>query len=400
MSAPEGDRHVNPPELIRRPESGFYAESITVRPMHEAQHGPIPGFWGVIPAGGSGTRLWPLSRANSPKFLHDLTGSGRSLLQGTVDRLKPLCGDNLLIVTGAAHAEAVREQLSELGDDDLLVEPSPRESMPAIGLAAAILAQRDPDAILGSFAADQVVGGTDIFEATVRQAVEVARHDYLVTVAIKPTYPSTGFGYIRAGANLRIEGAPDATIVKAFVEKPDGPTAQAYVAVGEYSWNAGMFVVKAATLMQMIEDYQPRLAEYLRIIAANPFRLAELWPRLTKIAIDNAIAEPAAVDGRVATVPGDFSWDDVGDFASLASLLVESADAPGVKVLGESELVVMQDATGVVAPRSGRTVVAMGLEDVVVVDTVDAVLVTTRERAQDVKQVVEQLKLTGREDLT
>ncbi|WP_313490859.1 mannose-1-phosphate guanylyltransferase [Dermacoccus nishinomiyaensis] len=368
--------------------------------MSDVESSPIEGFWGVIPAGGSGTRLWPLSRANSPKFLHDLTGSGRSLLQGTVDRLQPLCGSNLLIVTGASHAEAVREQLPELGPNDLLVEPSPRESMPAIGLAAAILEKRDPDAVLGSFAADQVVGDTSVFEDTVRQAVEVAREGYLVTVAIRPTYPSTGFGYIRAGNNLGINGAPDATIVKAFVEKPDGPTAQAYVATGEYAWNAGMFVVRAATLMEMIEHYQPRLAEYLRIIADNPFRLSELWPRLTKIAIDNAIAEPAAVDGRVATVPGSFTWDDVGDFASLASLLVESADAPGVKVLGESELVVMQDATGVVAPRSGRTVVAMGIEDVVVVDTVDAVLVTTRERAQDVKKIVEQLKLSGREDLT
>ena len=370
--------------------------------MSDVESSPIEGFWGVIPAGGSGTRLWPLSRANSPKFLHDLTGSGRSLLQGTVDRLQPLCGSNLLIVTGASHAEAVREQLPELGPNDLLVEPSPRESMPAIGLAAAILEKRDPDAVLGSFAADQVVGDTSVFEDTVRQAVEVAREGYLVTVAIRPTYPSTGFGYIRAGNNLGIDGAPDATIVKAFVEKPDGPTAQAYVATGEYAWNAGMFVVKATVLLDLLAREHPDMVESLTTIAADDDlrRLDDLWAPLTKIAIDNAIAEPAAVDGRVATVPGSFTWDDVGDFASLASLLVESADAPGVKVLGESELVVMQDATGVVAPRSGRTVVAMGIEDVVVVDTVDAVLVTTRERAQDVKKIVEKLKLTGREDLT
>ena len=359
----------------------------------------IPGFWGVIPAGGSGTRLWPLSRANSPKFLHDLTGSGRSLLQGTVDRLAPLCGEQLMVVTGAAHAEAVREQLPELGADDLLVEPSPRESMPAIGLAAAILAKRDPEAVIGSFAADHVVPDAENFHAAVRQAVETAREGYLTTISIRPTSPSTGFGYIQAGRSLEIAGAPDATIVEAFVEKPDLPTARAYLASGEYSWNAGMFVVKATVLMEMLKNYQPRLAEYLNVIADNPFRLAELWPRLTKIAIDNAIAEPAAVDGRVATVPGLFSWDDVGDFASLASLLVDSA-TPGVKVLGEDELVVMQDATGVVAPRSGRTVVAMGIDDVVVIDTVDAVLVTTRDRAQDVKKVVEQLKLNGREDLT
>lgn len=362
--------------------------------------GKIPGFWGVIPAGGAGTRLWPLSRANSPKFLHDLTGTGRSLLQGTVDRLEPLCGNDLVVVTGGAHAEAVREQLPDLGANNLLVEPSPRESMPAIGLAAAILAKRDPEAIIGSFAADQVVPDVDLFHGAVREAVETARAGYLVTISIEPTSPSTGFGYIQAGRSLGIDAAPSAMSVRAFVEKPDLRTAREYLVSGEYSWNAGMFVVKAQALMDMLAEYQPRLAEYLNTIAENPFRLSELWPRLTKIAIDNAIAEPAAVDGRVATVPGKFSWDDVGDFASLASLLVESGEAPGVKVLGEKELVVMQDATGVIAPRSGRTVVAMGIEDVVVIDTPDAVLVTTHQHAQDVKKVVEQLKLTGREDLT
>ncbi|TWP32921.1 mannose-1-phosphate guanylyltransferase [Leekyejoonella antrihumi] len=360
----------------------------------------IDGFWAVVPAGGSGTRLWPLSRASSPKFLHDLTGSGRSLLQGTADRLAPLCADRLMAVTGAQHFEAVREQLPDLGEDDLLVEPSPRESMPAIGLAAAIIEQRDPDAILGSFPADHVIGDDAAFRACVAEAVEVARTGSLVTIGITPMHPSTGFGYIETGEPLEVSGAPRAHGVLAFVEKPDAPTAEEYFRSGKYRWNAGMFVVKASVLLDMLEYYQPLLAKYLRQIAAKPLRLAELWPRLTKIAIDNALAEPAAVDGRVAMIPGDFSWDDVGDFASLASLLVESADAPGVKVLGEAELVVMQDATGVVAPRSGRTVVALGVEDVVVIDTLDAVLVTNREHAQDVKKIVEQLKLTGRGDLT
>ncbi|CAG7574039.1 mannose-1-phosphate guanylyltransferase [Barrientosiimonas humi] len=364
------------------------------------ERGEMAGFWGIVPAGGSGTRLWPLSRAGSPKFLHDLTGSGRSLLQGTVDRLEPLCGERLMVVTGVLHAESVREQLPDLGDDGLLVEPSPRESMPAIGLAAALVEQQDPEGVIGSFAADHVIGQEDAFRECVREAVAVAHTGKLVTIGIEPSYPATGFGYIQTGLPLEIPGAPRALAVRAFVEKPDAPTAQAYVSSGEFRWNAGMFVVKASVLLDMLAHYQPLMAHYLRSIANNPMRLNELWPRLTKIAIDPAIAEPAAVDGRVAVVPGNFEWDDVGDFASLASVLVESADAPGVKVLGEQELVVMQDSTGVIAPRSGRTVVALGLDDVVVVDTPDAVMVTTRERAQDVKQIVEKLKLSGREDLT
>lgn len=369
-------------------------------PMSAADDAPVPDLWGIVPAGGSGTRLWPLSRAASPKFLHDLTGSGSSLLRGTVDRLTPLTQDRLMVVTGVRHAEAVRGQVPELGEDALLVEPSPRESMPAIGLAAALIEQRDPEGIIGSFAADHVIGDDVAFRECVREAVAVARTGKLVTIGMEPKYPATGFGYIQTGDPLQVEGAPRALGVRAFVEKPDALVAQSYLASGEYRWNAGMFVVRATTLLDMLAHYQPLMAHYLRSIATNPMRMNELWPRLTKIAIDPAIAEPAAVDGLVAVVPGSFDWDDVGDFASLASVLVESAEAPGVKVLGPEELVVMQDSTGVVAPNSGRTVVALGLDDVVVVDTPDAVMVTTRARAQDVKQIVDKLKLSGREDLT
>ncbi|NNG40103.1 NTP transferase domain-containing protein [Flexivirga sp. ID2601S] len=366
--------------------------------MSEISEGPIDGFWAVIPAGGSGTRLWPLSRSGSPKFLHDLTGSGWSLLQGTVDRLAPLSEQRLLIVTGLRHAEEVREQLPDLGIDSLLVEPSPRESMPAIGLAAAILAQRDPDAIIGSFAADHVIRDDESFRRSVREAVAVAQTGMLVTIGIEPTSPATGFGYIKLGSELDVQGAPRAHGVESFVEKPDATTAQSYLDSGDYRWNAGMFVFKATALLEMLDQYQPGLAADLRAIAGNPLRLTELWPRLTEIAIDKAIAEPAAADGRVAVIPGEFDWDDVGDFDSLASLLSESAD--GVKVLGKPEYVVAQETTGVIAPRSGRVVVTLGVEDIIVVDTSDAVLVTTRARAQDVKRVVQRLKADGRADLT
>lgn len=366
--------------------------------MTELSQGPVPGFWTVVPAGGSGTRLWPLSRSGSPKFLHDLTGSGWSLLQGTVERLAPLSRDRLLIVTGLRHAQEVRDQLPELGIDSLLVEPSPRESMPAIGLAAAVLAQRDPNAVLGSFAADHVIRDVDTFRGAVREAVAVAENGTLVTIGIEPTRPATGFGYIKSGPALDIPGAPHARTVESFVEKPDADTAAAYLASGDYRWNAGMFVVKAVVLLEMLDAYQPTLAKGLRAIADNPLRLTELWPQLTEIAIDKAIAEPAARDGRVAVIPGEFDWDDVGDFDSLAALLSESAD--GVKVLGKPERVFSEDTTGVIAPLSDRVVVTLGVDDIIVVDTDDAVLVTRRNRAQDVKKVVARLKADGRADLT
>ncbi len=360
----------------------------------------IDGFWAVIPAGGAGTRLWPLSRSSSPKFLHDLTGSGRSLLQATWDRLEPLCGDHIMVVTGVLHQTAVRAQLPGLVVANLVAEPSPRDSMAAIGLAAAILERRDRDAVIGSFAADHVIGEPETFADCVREAAEVARAGYLVTIGIEPTRPATGFGYIQVGDSLAIPGAPNGRAVRSFVEKPDEATAKGYLATGEYRWNAGMFVVKATVLLDLLAEFHPVMAASLRDIAAEPTRLAELWPGLPKIAIDHAVAEPAAAEGRVAVVPGRFPWDDVGDFTSLGSLLSAASDVPGLKVLGEVDLVLAKDATGVVIPGSGRMVAVLGLDEIVVVDTPDALLITTREHAQEVKALVDRLKATGREHLT
>jgi mannose-1-phosphate guanylyltransferase len=360
----------------------------------------IEGLWAVIPAGGAGTRLWPLSRSSSPKFLHDMTGAGRSLLQATWDRLEPLCGDRIMVVAGVLHEAAVRAQLPGLIADNLVAEPSPRGSMAAIGLAAAMLERRDPDAVIGSFAADHVIGEPEVFADCVREAVAVARTGYVVTIGIEPTFPATGFGYIRVGDRLAIAGAPSGAQVRSFVEKPDETTARRFLETGEYHWNAGMFVVRASVLLDLLADFHPELAEDLRHIAAEPARLAELWPGLMKVAIDHAVAEPAAAIGRVAVVPGQFTWDDVGDFASLGSLLPDAAASSGLKILGEVDLVLAKDTTGVVVPGSGRTVTVLGLDDVVVVDTPDALLVTTRARAQDVKTLVDLLKATGRADLT
>jgi len=356
----------------------------------------IAGFWAVIPAGGAGTRLWPLSRASHPKFLHDLTGAGRSLLQQTVDRVTPLAADRVVVVTGVAHAAAVREQLPALGAEQLLAEPAPRDSMAAIGLAAAVVEAQDPEAIIGSFAADHVIPDASAFHVCVAEAVEVARGGDVVTIGIEPTHPSTGFGYIQMGRPIK--GMATARRVRQFVEKPDARRAAAYLSTGEFRWNAGMFVVRAATLLDLLHRWHPELAEGVRAIAASPDRLDEIWPTLDKIAIDHAVAEPAADIGMVAVVPGDFAWDDIGDFSSLASLLSEPEAGP--RILGDPTLVHSVDSTGLVSPRGGRPIAVVGLEDVVVIDSGDAVLVTTRERAQDVKKVVEQLKALGRTDLT
>ncbi|GGK64916.1 mannose-1-phosphate guanylyltransferase [Ornithinimicrobium pekingense] len=354
----------------------------------------------VIPAGGVGTRLWPLSRASAPKFLHDLTGGGRSLLQATVDRLRPLVGDRVVVVTGARHADAVRAQLPDIAAADLLVEPSPRDSMPAVGLAAAVLERRDPDAVLGSFAADHVIGDLDVFADRVRQAVHVARTGSLVTLGISPTYPATGFGYIRVGDARRVPGAPDARHTDAFVEKPDAQTARRYLETGDHLWNAGMFVVRAAVLLELLEAAHPDMVRELRRIAADPPSIEQRWGSLPRISIDHAVAEPAARAGRVAVVPAPFAWDDVGDFASLATLLARTGQDEALKVLGDRRLVVNEGSTGLVAAHGGRTVVTLGVDDVVVVDTPDAVLVTTRAHCQDVKGVVATLQRLGREDLT
>lgn len=377
-------------------------------PASPAQPRPIDGFHAVVPAGGAGTRLWPLSRQGAPKFLHDLTGTGRTLLQGTVDRLLPLTGrDGVLVVTGVRHAEAVAAQLPELGPGQVVAEPSPRDSMAAIGLAAAILAERHgPEVVLGSFAADHVIDDLAGFWSAVTEGVAAARAGYVVTIGITATEPSTAFGYIRAAEPLGAEGAPNARHVAGFTEKPDAETAAGYLATGDYWWNAGMFLVQAGVLLDHLAQQLPPLAAGLRAIAAvwdDPERrdavLAETWPGLTKIAIDHAIAEPVAAAGGVAVVPGSFTWDDVGDFDSLAALL-PAVGVDGGRSLGDDGLVLRLDAPGaVVVPGAGRAVTVLGVRDAVVVDTPDALLVTTRAHAQAVKQAVDGWRERGRDDL-
>jgi mannose-1-phosphate guanylyltransferase len=361
-------------------------------------------FHAVIPAGGSGTRLWPLSRATNPKFLHPLTGTGQSLLQATVARLEPLAPpERIYIVTGTAHATAVARQVPLLPEENLLVEPAPRDSCAAIALAAAVIAGRDPEAVMGSFAADQLVRDGAEFARVVREAVAGAERGQLMTVGITPTRPETGYGYLRCGDPT--EGG--ALAVEEFTEKPAYELAVSYVDSGRYLWNASMFVWRVDRFLAELERQQPELHAGVTTIARawdTPHRaevLGEVWPALPRISVDYAVMEGAAAAGLVSTVPGDFGWNDVGDFDTLGEVLPEDADG-NVLVIGGADRsgVLLKDVSGtVVVPQSGRLVAVLGMRDVVVVDTPGAVLVCPRVRAQDVKKIVDELKERGERDL-
>lgn len=362
------------------------------------------GFYSVIPAGGIGSRLWPLSRADAPKFLHDLTGSGQSLLRDTWDRLLPISGaDRIMVVTGRAHRAAVEAELPDLEDRNVVLESEPRDSSAAIGLAAAILRRRDPEVIIGSFAADHVIGNVRGFRRAVAEAIAAARAGYISTIGISPTDAATGFGYIHCGGALPVEGAPSALAVDSFVEKPDLPTAEQYLESGDYLWNGGMFIARADVLLEQLREARPELVAGLEELAAawdTPERGAvvdRVWPGLEKIAIDYTVAEPAAVAGRLVVIPGHFDWDDVGDFASVGKL--HSAGKTDLAILGDNPRVLADSSSGVVISHSGRVISLIGVKDIVVVDTPDALLVTTTANAQRVKSVVDALKLAGRTDV-
>ena len=363
-------------------------------------------FYAVIPAGGSGTRLWPLSRAGHPKFLHPLTGTDASLLQATVERLSPLTDpEHVLIVTGVAHATAVARQLVGVPEENILVEPSPRDSCAAIALAAAAIARRDPEAIMGSFAADHLIADGPRFTDVIRQAMAGAADGLLMTLGITPTRPETGYGYLQCGTAL---GDGGVLAVEEFKEKPAYEVAEGYLKSGNYLWNAGMFVWRVDVFLTELARQQPQLhAGISRIAHAwdSPSReevLGEVWPTLPRISVDYAVMEGAATVGRVGTVPGDFGWNDIGDFHTLGEVL--AADAAGNVIVGKDAMakpgVLLRETEGlVVVPNSGRLVAALGVRDLIIVDTPDAVLVCPRDRAQEVKSIVDELKELGQHGL-
>lgn len=344
----------------------------------------------VMLAGGSGTRFWPLSRKERPKQFLPLTG-GKTLLEETFRRAarfsKP---EQVFVVCGPAHARPAKKLLPNVPPHNILVEPVPRNTAPAIGLAALHAAAKDPRSVVAVLPSDHHVADAPGFQRALEQAAEVAEQGRIVTLGIRPTRPDTGFGYIRTGAPL--EGA--ALTVRAFVEKPDAATARGYVASGDYVWNAGIFVFRADVMLEAFARYMPELSAGLMKLGkslgkrTHASALARVFPRLPSMSIDYGVAERA---DNMAVIPGDFGWSDVGAFSALPE--VRKVDGRGNVVSGGGALVL--DCDGCVALATDRPMALVGLRDVVAVDAGDAVLVLPKERSQDVRQVVEALQKRG-----
>lgn len=379
------------------------SEPPTTLPSPQAYHRGrrAPSFWTVIPAGGSGTRLWPLSRSVKPKFLLPLLGD-RSLLQQTVDRLLPMTPpEKMLVICGTAHAAAVARQLPELPDANIIVEPSPKGSGPAIAMAAAIIALHDPDAVMGSFAADHEVQDGVAFEAAVRTAIATASSDdWLVTIGLTPIRPETGYGYIERSDEV-VAVSPSGAAYRAirFIEKPPLSDAEKFLASGRFLWNASMFVWRAQTLLDDLAELQPDLhAAVCRIAQAwgtssQEQVVADVWPGIAESTIDEGVMEKAA---RVAVVPAEIGWSDVGDWHGLGDLVQKDDDGNSlhgaVTAIDCEHCVLWSD--------SGRMIVTIGLRNAIVVETHDTVLVANRDRAQEVRRIVKELHSIGRHDLT
>ena len=344
----------------------------------------------VVMAGGSGTRFWPLSRKARPKQFLALA-TERPLIVETVQRLKGLAPPaRTFVVCGPLHARAARRLLPRLPAANVLVEPIARNTAPAIGLATLHVQARDPDGVLAVLPSDHHVADVPGFQAVLLRAAEVAQSGALVTIGIKPTRPETGYGYVQVGEP--IDG--NAARVRAFVEKPDAPTAARYLASGEYLWNGGIFVFTARAMREAIGRHLPELGTVLDRLAptvGTPRHAAALkrhFPRAPSVSIDYGVMEKSR---DIAVVPGDFGWSDVGSFAALPE--VRPADAAGNVVVGKGAVLV--DSAGCVVVGSGRPLGIVGLRDMVVVDSGDAVLVVPRNRSQDVRAVVQSLRARG-----
>ncbi len=351
----------------------------------------------VILAGGSGTRFWPASRRSRPKQLLPLAGrEGEPLLTATVRRLGPLVPpERIWIATGAHLADATAAALPDVPRSQILVEPVARNTAAPIGWAAATIARRDPDAIVVVLPADHFIADEHTFLEVLRTAIGAAEGGYLATIGIVPTRPETGYGYIEVGEPV----AEGVHAVARFVEKPDRARAAEFLAGGKHLWNAGMFFFHAGVMRDAIRAHLPALAAGLDALDAAAARgeeagaLARLFPTFPSISIDHGVMEKAS---RLAVVPGSFGWNDIGSWEVTWELAEHDAQGNAVPegtITVEAHDNLVKDLTG---PRGRRKRYALvGVHDLIVVETDDAVLIIPRERAQDVRAVVDALQARG-----
>ncbi|MEA2650568.1 MAG: mannose-phosphate guanylyltransferase [Chloroflexota bacterium] len=353
-------------------------------------------MFAIVMAGGSGTRLWPLSRRETPKQLLPLTGD-TSLLQQTVARLGALLQPHdIYVITSQDHVRPTQRQLPQLPEDNVLGEPLARSTAVAAGLAT-VLVRRQSDEVAFVLPADHFVADEAVFADGLREAARTAERGYLVTLGVTPTHAATGYGYIKAGKRLH-PSAPTA-LVERFVEKPDPKRAAAFLEEGDHYWNAGIFVWRVYAFRQAIERFQPELANALERIEAvhrTPGWMTEvrtILEHVPAITIDVGIAEPAAAEGRMAVVPINAGWSDIGSWSALLEAL---SGATGADLVASGNHL-DRDSHRVLVHGGDRLIVTVGLEDLIIVDTPDALLVCHRDRAEEIKPVLDEIARTAGE---
>lgn len=360
-----------------------------------------PHFYPVILAGGRGTRFWPLSRKRRAKQLLALDGK-QTMIQQTVARLLPMAAPNRFwIITNNDLRLAIARQLPKLPAKQIIAEPAGRNTAPAIGLAAFLLLRHDPDAVLGLFPSDHVIADTGEYRATLNRGIDIAAAgENIVVLGIRPTRPETGYGYIEAGEADR-DGAPPLR-VRRFTEKPDLPTARQFLEAGNYFWNSGMFLWRADTLANALREHLPKTAPLLEKIAAtygtrkfaDTFR--KLYPKCENISIDYAVLEPRSAKGvsqsSIFCLPSEFGWNDLGSWTALHEHHVSNTKpADGSSVFASASGSFALNAKNNYVHVPGKFVALVGVSNLVIVETEDALLVTTLEQSQDVGKVVKHL---------